>query len=348
MATVHFVGVADIQFRVQGAIVPQWDFSTLVDTAFAPRGAPRYAGAAAHTNYVWGLLWNGAVGDLWATVAIAADVMTNPSGNLGGSLFELVSGSTPLVRLRRNAPATSGTAHYVTMQWWDGSAWQDVGTYTGWTASTVTRFAMRVKLDASGEMGFYVNGTEIGTFTGDTDGGGTSVDRLWMRGWVDSPSTTSPNLSYSETAVTDSGSSLRYARVAGMYPDAAPGGAHPVAWTGDWQNIDETTLSEADLISTTTTDAAESWRVQQRAAAASGATVLAFGQSAWARRGATGPQNLRLPLYVSGTEYSNGDVAGLSAAFAEVREIFYADPSTSAAPTPAAVDAFRWGAKATA
>lgn len=363
MAEAYFVGEADIKYTTVGTLTAAvlWNNTSFVDTSFWGVGTPTYNAFLAHTSFVKGTLRDPVTkaatpqSDLWVHFAIGSNVYG--PGTSAGNLVVLVTGGTettagtPVMRLRRNKALTTGTAGDLTWQWWDGSAWQDVGTFTPAT-STVYRCAVRVKLHASaGLIEFFVEGAQVGaSVTGDTTGGASTIAAIELQGMAESPSATATGiLSYSQVAAASADVNMRYARVAQDRPDAAPGGSHPVAMTGDFSAIDEQPTSDADMISTTTTGAAESWRVQQRAAAATGMTVVLFGQSVRARIGATGPQNLQLTVYVGGTEYTSGDLAGVTTAFATHEFQWSADPAAPATPiTPAAFDAYRWGVKATA
>lgn len=359
MAEAYFVGAADIDFTTVGTPSLLWNNTSFLDTAFVSFGTPVAVSVPMHTNFVKGTLRDTAgtatpQSDLWVHVVIGCQAGT---ASVAGNPVVLVTGGTettagtPVVRLRRNHAVTAGTANTITMQWHNGTAWVDVGSFT-YTAGTPARYVMRVKLHASaGEMAFYVDGTQYGsTFTGNTAGLASSISALEEQGMAESGTGSGAGIvSYSQVAVTSADVNLRYARVAIDQPDAAPGGSHPVAWTGDWSQIDEQPTNDADMISTTTANDAESWRVQQRAASATGMTVVLFGQSVRARVGATGPQNLQLPVYVGGTEYTSGNLAGVTSAFATHRFQWSANPAAPSTPiTPAAFDAFRWGVKATA
>jgi hypothetical protein len=116
------------------------------------------------------------------------------------------------------------------------------------------------------------------------------------------------------------------------------------SWTGTYTSIDEAVLSDADFIYSGTA-AQISTFAQTPIPNFTGYVVRAVCVSARAKRGASGPQNIRMALRSAGTNYFSGSDIALGLGYAPVQTIWATDPATSAAWVNTAISSLEPGVK---
>lgn len=223
------------------------------------------------------------------------------------------------------------------MQYWNGSAWTDIG--TSYTFPTSTRFTIDIKIicGASGSASLYTAGSLIGTASA-TMTAVTNIAKVRL---------------YSNSSFTAAGYSQIIAadeptvgwRLATLAPSA--NGAN-TTWTNDYTAVDEaTTVDDADFITSSTAAEVETYAATD-APSGTGMGVKAVVVTARAKIGATGPQNLQMAVRSAGTNYFSSNVTGLGAGFAGVQAVFALDPATAAAWTLANCNSAEIGVKSIA
>lgn len=183
-----------------------------------------------------------------------------------------------------------------------------------------------IDYQASGTFAVYNGGTLIHSYSGDvTTNSVTALKEVRFGQALHSAAGATARYNEMIVSTTDS----RGMRVVSLPPQAD---GNAMQWTGAYSDIDETTLSDADFI---TTDA-DSQKAQVTIGALPAGTwsVPAIVQVARMNRGATGPQQIQWTARVSGTDYNSGSV-GLNLALTTQGFIRATNPATSAAWTAA-------------
>lgn len=247
-----------------------------------------------------------------------------PSGTI--TPLVLLDGSdVEVIRLRYNYSTSA-----LTLQYWNGSAWTDVGSIT-LSLSTLQDMDLHFVVNsASGSLRLYVSGTKRIEGTGINLSGVASIrrHRIYAAGYGPRISQNivadEPTIGWRVTTVPPTG--------AGATTD----------WTGGYTEVDEITVSDADFVNSDTANEVELF--SHSTTIPSGYTVRAVAVTARARCGASGPQNLQLALRSSGTTYFSGSKA-LDVGYGAFVHIWETDPATSAAFTNASANSFQFGVK---
>lgn len=209
------------------------------------------------------------------------------------------------------------------------SAWANAGSALTFD---VNRTAYDLYVDLTGSIRLYSAGTEVLTVTGLSLGhiSGIAKARFFSTG-----------VGRSVSQVIAADESTIGMRLATIYPSGA--GA-TTDWTGTYTEIDEIAYSDADFVNSSTNGQIE--LVTGTAPALTGYVVRAVGISARAKRGSSGPANLRLILRSGGTNYDNGADIALGLGYGAYEAIWETNPATSAAWVNTAISALQYGVKA--
>lgn len=266
---------------------------------------------------------------------------SNNTGGVATRAFVTVYNSSDVGVLRCTTNSQSGGFALCRLQYWDGSAWQNIGgsTFNAAVGVNGTTFDMECTVDGSaGRFAMYVDGVLQVELTGDTDFySGSAADYVTMESW----GSTNPRY-FSESFVCD-GSTLGM-RLATLVPNGD--GAY-TAWTGTFADVDETTVNDADFVSGAANGDRENFTLTNLSTAAAALAPVAVINSARARIGATGPQNLQLTIRTGGNDYDSGNIAGLTTSFANgYQNIWNTNPDTAAAWTTSEIDALEIGDEA--
>lgn len=228
------------------------------------------------------------------------------------------------------------------LEYWNGSSWVAInGSPLTITTSNSPTIDIQCKIDNSnGRFALYIEGELVVELTGDTDlFSGSAVDYVRIENWGSTNSRRCSECIISTTSTL----SMRLATL------AATGNGANTAWTGDYTAIDETTLSDSDLISSGTNDQIETFTFGNLSAPASALGVLAVVNSMRARNAASGPQNVQSAIRISSTNYFSSDIPGLTTTFQNGFQVVHElNPATAAAWTPAEVDALEMGVRSRA
>lgn len=214
------------------------------------------------------------------------------------------------------------TANYQ-MQYWNGSAWTNVGSSVAVTNGTF-EFDVHSKIDNStGIFEIFINGVSTWSFSGDTDlFSGSANDRVLFDRFTTG---SAPDAIISEIiiATTDT----RSLRVATLVPNGA--GAS-TAWTGTFADVDETDINDADFVSATTAPIDELFTLTDLSTVAQGYDPVAVTIGTRGRVGVTGPSNLQTLLRTGSTDYNSSN-KGPTTSFASVSQTIYdQNPNTTA------------------
>lgn len=186
----------------------------------------------------------------------------------------------------------------------------------------------------SGAAGFYLDGVEKWTTTGATYTFSPDVTSVrFERG--------SHDIQISQIAVR--GESTIGGRVMQGYMS---GNGANTAWTGDFGNVDEAVLNEADYIYSGTATQVETFS-HTLVGATTGYVPVAVCVSARAKRGATGPQNFQLALRSGSTDYFSA-TKSLGLGYTAAQNIWETNPDTSAAWATSQLAALQPGVKSIA
>lgn len=229
----------------------------------------------------------------------------------------------------------------ISMQYNVGAGWVTAGSQI-----SVTVAGQRQTIDinvvcntASGSIKLYISGTErinSGTINLSAI---TALNKIRFTGYTNGVGGTK---TYASQVVVANESTIGM-RLLTRYPNAA--GATS-SWTGAYTDIDEIVYEDADFILSGSANQISTFG--QTGPAITGYTVRAVGVTARARCGASGPQNLRHAIRVSGTDYFSGSDIALSAGYAATETIWETNPATSAAWVNTAIDAVQPGVKSIA
>lgn len=244
-------------------------------------------------------------------VAARAVMPVNQTGSL---IVARQSGVAQRLWDLRNT-VTTGAA---VLRVWNGASYTSIALSHTFVNSETYRICVRTYLHASaGYVRVYIDGTEVGEFTGNTlaVAGLTTIDRVDLRGSEDGSSAQAINWS----EIIASSRDLRYARLKTLVPNAAGSVSD---WTGAYTDIDEATLSTADMLTSATNGQRELWGVTDFATLLTSANleVAAVALHAQARRGATGVSQMELVTKISGTTYAQ--TKALSESYETIRHVW--------------------------
>lgn len=213
-------------------------------------------------------------------------------------------------------------AMWVTMYYKSAGVWVQIGEGFVLSVLALTRIDIKLKMGASGEVAFFVAGTARASGTANLSGL-TNIDKIRFYATYSNPR-------YSEVIVADE-STISWE----VFCDEPTGNGANTAWTGDYQDVDELIFSDVDRISSNTANDIETFT---KARTLTGYDIIAVAVSARAKRGTTGPQNMKLALRVAGTNYFSPSRA-LSEGYAPYVYVWNANPATLAAWLAAAAPA---------
>lgn len=267
--------------------------------------------------------------DFWLHFEVDQYFFSNSSTQ--GPIVEFLDGSdVPFVRL--NSDSQASTTWQV--EYWTGAAWTAAGTFTAPGDSLQTLDINVVGNSASGSASVYLSGTNrLTTAAIDLSAyGGVAKVRFYGRG-----SSIAGTRAISQVIMADEPTiGWRLATV------PATGAGATTDFTGTYTEIDEVVYSDADFINSAVANQVEIF--SHSSTVPSGYTVRAFGVTARAKRGASGPANLQLALRSSGTTYFSGSKA-LDVGYGAFCHVWETDPATAAAFATSAIASLQFGVK---
>jgi hypothetical protein len=334
MTTVYFAGGEDIDFVLTG--------SSLVQTT-ANRFRSAYARCAlaagnvnivVNTGFVTNALLFSASNFWFGAQTSNQNIGTN---SLNADIWEFFDASG-IVRLRmRITTATPGGSVY-TVQKVD-AAGAATTLFTGtliWNASGAApneafKLDIHINYAVAGSIEMYYNRVLQGSFTGDVTTNSVTALAGFNLGGNSNTSGTS-GIFWSEVMVLDVDTRSLNLQT---FPPVANGNTHNFdTGTPAAANVNETVLSMATLDGSTT--AAQIDEYTNGAVAAGTYAVLAFGVSALAQKGATGPSKMNLAVRTGGADFFSVDQI-LTTTWADYQNWWVSNPNTSADWTTAQI-----------
>lgn len=240
----------------------------------------------------------------------------------------------PAFRIGLNADGTWDFDKY------SGAAWVNLGTTSvSMVSGGAATIDMYIKVDATvGEFRVFKDGTEVGTFTGNTSIDNSNFGRIHWKGQTG----TSNELHISQVIVS-SESTIGWI-LATLAPD---GNGANTSWTGSYTDIDEFALNTADYIEAIATNLVETSTVSNINAAYSTYNVKAVAVAMRASNDSGSViSDLQACVRVSSLNYFSPNL-GLPKDGSDYSKqyIWETNPNTSAAWSQAAVNAVEVGVK---
>lgn len=216
--TIYAMGNTAVEFNNTGNIAI---VNSANDTYYDPGYASwaQQLGATSHPFPLGGLT------DVWMGFTMG-NTVGSASENSTATIFDIrTSGGQGIVRLQN----TTGPVR--TFQYWNGSAWTNIGTLTGSATRHGKRIDVRCKIAASGgEFSIYVDRVLQQTLTGNTDFFSATIDGFQFNNWGQ----------FNGRAITDivvADEDTRKIRV--LTRIGTGNSATNTGWTGGFGNIDE-------------------------------------------------------------------------------------------------------------
>lgn len=192
------------------------------------------------------------------------------------------------------------------LQYWSGSAWTDIGASTNPTTANGRTFDMQCKIDGTtGSFLLYIDGVLGPTLTGNTNFFSASIDSVSVASWGNTN-----QRAFSEAIVSTTDS--RGMRLATIFPN---GSGATSDWTGTFADIDETTINDADFISSGTANQVSTFAVAALSATAAALSPVALIGSARVRNAVTGPQNDQLAVRTGGANFFSSNLPSIGTSF---------------------------------
>lgn len=191
------------------------------------------------------------------------------------------------------------------------------------TGNVLTKLDVHVVYGTSGSVDVYSGGTLILSYSGDV----TTNSATTLTGFVVGAMGSS-GLSALWSEIMCASVDTRGFSLVTMAPAA---NGNTFAWTNSYANIDETTLDDTDLCTSSTVgDLAQTTITALSGISSGNPAIRAVGVTARAQKGGTGPQNAYLNVRTGGNDYLSS-VQALPAAFGRVAAVFESNPATSGA-----------------
>lgn len=240
----------------------------------------------------------------------------------------------PAFRIGLNADGTWDFDRYT------GAAWSNLGTTSVSVVSAgAAAIDLYIKVDATvGEFRVFKDGTEIGTYTGNTSIDNANFGRIHFKG-----QTGALNELHVSQVIVSSESTIGWV-LATLSPD---GNGANTGWTGSYTDIDEFALNTADYIEAIATNLVETSTVSSINAAYSTYNVKAVGVAMRASNDSGSViSDLQACVRVSSINYFSPNLAlPKDGADYSLQYIWETNPNTSAAWSQAAVNAVEVGVK---
>ena len=288
-----------------------------------------FAGSRA-SGIQWATNWSGSGADNWFSFYtyndspgwVSTDLITMV-GPTGESLFR-VNGTT------------AEEAHF---QYHNGSSW--VTLYTaGSLVDSLVRFDIRLKIDSTaGAFEIYRSGAAVGS----TVSGNTAfrtddyAEHIVFRSSDNSTGNSNASV-YSACFTADEDTrDIDYIQ---LQPNGAGTNSD---WTGAYTDVDETGADDSDTLTSNTAADVSTFAMENLASPyTSGYDVVALGVSSRAKKGASGPGNLKLVCYEGTTKGATANQS-LDIGRKPYTGLFHTNPDTSAEWTVSEIDAAEIG-----
>lgn len=224
------------------------------------------------------------------------------------------STGTEIFRIR--SVDTSGNLR---AQYWDGSAYQNIGATINQSASGRSDWDIHLICGASGSFEIFKDNISVCSGS-HNDADVNNV--VAVRFYTGSNSTSTSRATYSEIVIATTQTTDLH-----VFQRAPTGNGNYTTWAGSYTDVDEQGYSDADFISGTTNGEKESFTTGARTIGS--LEVKAIAVHARAKRDTGGPQNLQMMLRNGSTDHFSSNVPGLTTTYGPVEAIWELDPATS-------------------
>lgn len=322
--TFYFVGGEDSDFTSVGTVAV--DTTSTFRRSTYSRCALKVAAASLGDS--WNASLSSAVSTCWATARVYFTNDGNVASSIANRTFAFIDGSTPRLALTCSPVNFQGTTSCT----WKLIKINAAGTITTLTTSSfnvspssVQKIDVFVNYAVAGQFSVYLDGTLIANYLGDvtTDSATTLSNLVLGTPMVDGANGATY---WSECIVSDS--DTRSMTLATLPVNVA---GNSQLWTGANTDINETTLSDATAISTTTAAQLSEWTITPASAIGSTTPIAAVVVSARAANGSTGPQNLQGVVRTGAADFTSSNISGMTQTLAPRRAIWTTNPNTTVA-----------------
>lgn len=231
------------------------------------------------------------------------------------------------------------------LEYWNGSSFTSITpSFVIDTSQHEIDFHAKIA-DVGGVFEWFLDGVLVARFSGDTLlSGFTQIDRIEIKNPNAVNNSSVEECIVSEVIITDSGTGdTRNMRLATHDPT---GNGTNTAWTNAVTEVDEAGVNDdTDFITSGTATQKETYAARDLTATADNFQIVAVVLGVRGRNdGGGGPQNIAPVIRSGGTDFVGSNLSGITTAFAPLSQhILAADPNTTAAWTPSAVNAMEIG-----
>jgi hypothetical protein len=220
-------------------------------------------------------------------------------------------------------------------QYWNGSAWTNIGSTFSITTSRAS-IDVKIVCGGSGSMEVYLAGSLVTSGSASMTSV-TNIDKVQLLDNI------SGSTSYYSQVIVATSSTVGWK----FFTKPPTGNGANTAWTGTFADVDETVVSDADFITTAVANDVETYT--GAALSLGSGTVKAVVVSMRAKNDGVSPVNIQGALRRSSTNYFSGNLS-INSGYGPMVAIWETDPSTSAAwvGSDAASATIEFGAKAIA
>lgn len=322
---IYFMGGEDVDFTPQGTVSVSTD-STTFRSEYA-RCSLAAAGGSELTNYWRGTL-QGSPSAFWFGCRVAPGA-TGRVANPGQALIVFFDGTAKRLGLSYDSAGL-----YVLGTWDNAGNYIKLLETASGQPTGLHKLDIRVNYGTSGAVRVFVNGVEVITYTGDvTRSGSTSLTSFALASCG-----TSGQSTFCEVTCTD-----RDSRTLMLKTHVPMANGNSMQWTGSFGDIDETTINEADGVSTNVVDQVSTFGITDLPAG-SNLAIRGFKVSGYAARGETGPANIQLGVTSANTTVFTDDL-GVETGWTRVSQSWETNPVTDTAWTPEEINALQIGVK---
>lgn len=265
-----------------------------------------------------------------AAFSVTARFYMNTQFSANAILCQFGSSTNTRLRLRTSS-STNPTTIY--LEKYDGTTATTLATSTATlSVGTLYRLDIIVDYQTSGRVRVFIDGTGYIDYSGDpTVTGGTTLDSFHLGSNV-----TNTTMCWSEVIVSTQDS--RTLSLVTLAPNAA---GTTSSWTGAYTDIDETTASDVDVLTSATAMQITSVNCTGMPSGWSNLTVTAVKVIVSAARGSTGPSKLALGVRTNSTD-SFPTAVTLDTGFSTPVTTYYElNPVTGVAWTTTEIDALQ-------
>jgi hypothetical protein len=325
MTVVYWAGTEAEAFDTTTGLVATNTTSSNYDTDYSRSAIDAFGGVRCNK------VGCGSVAEAWFHTRWGAANTGGVANNRSIIEFRNSSGQGVLRLLSLSTPTFS-------LQYWNGSSWVTIGSTMTVTLGATRVWDIQCRIDnTTGSFAAYVDGVLQVSLTGDTDVfTGSAIEYVFIQSW----GATNERLQ-SECILADS--STLGLRLATLVPN---GNGANTAWTGTFADVDESNVNDADFLSSATANQVETMTLTDLTTNAALLTPVAVINSARARNGASGPQNIQLAFRTASTDYFSSNLSGLNTTFTSgYQQIRHTNPNTSAPWTVSEINGLEIGDK---